>query len=71
MTDLRQKLTDRMDQLQTWMESNYHLENNESNMEVWDHCLLLSRFWTILSEEDRDYIECAKHAVLEHSKWAV
>tara|TARA_E500000178_G_scaffold281540_1_gene281861 strand:+ start:1433 stop:1648 length:216 start_codon:yes stop_codon:yes gene_type:complete len=71
MTDLRQKLTDRIDQLQTWMESNYHRKDNDSNMEVWDHCLSLSRFWSVLSEEDRDFIEGAKHAVIEKSKWNV
>lgn len=71
MIDLRQKLTDRMDQLQAWMESNHHLKDNDCNMEVWDHCLNLSKFWSILSEEDRDYVDCAKDAILERKRWDV
>jgi hypothetical protein len=71
MTDLRQKLTDRMDQLQAWMEDNHHIKDNDSNMEVWDHCLNLSKFWSILNDEDKDYVDCAKDAVLERKRWNV
>jgi len=74
MTDLRQKLTDRMDQLQAWMEDkedNHRIKDNDSNMEVWDHCLNLSKFWSILNDEDKDYVDCAKNAVLERKRWNV
>ena len=40
-------------------------------MEVWDHCLNLSKFWSILSEEDRDYVDCAKDAILERKRWDI
>jgi len=69
MTDLRQKLTNRMDQLQAWMESNYHLKDNDCNMEVWDHCLNLSKFWSILSEEDRDFVQAAQDSITEGWEW--
>ena len=55
-----------MDQLQYWLESNYHLENSQ---EVYDHTLNISKFWSVLSEEDREYIQCAQHACEELSPW--
>ena len=69
MTDLRQKLTDRMDQLQAWMESNHHMKSEEANQEVWDMILKLTRAWGVMSDEDKEYIEIAKVAVLERRNW--
>ena len=48
-----------MDQLQAWMESNYHLDHAE---EVYEHTLNISKFWSVLTEEDREYIQCAQDA---------
>jgi len=62
-------IDDRMDQVQAWMESNHHMKNEEGNQEVWDMILKLTRAWSVLTEEDRDYIECAKDAVLERRNW--
>ena len=62
-------IDDRMDQLQAWMESNHHMKSEQANQEVWDVILKLLRTWGAMTEEDRDYIECAKDAVLERRKW--
>ena len=62
-------IADRMDQVQAWMESNHHLKSEAGNQEVWDMILKLIRAWGAMTEEDRDYIECAKDAVLERRKW--
>jgi hypothetical protein len=62
-------IDDRMDQIQAWMESNHHLKSEEGNQEVWDMILKLIRAWGVMTEEDKDYIECAKDAVLERRKW--
>ena len=62
-------ITDRMDQVQAWMESNHHMKSEEGNQEVWDTILKLTRAWGVMSDEDKDYIECAKDAVLERRSW--
>jgi|TARA_B110000967_G_C18400263_1_gene324179 hypothetical protein len=63
---LKEKINSRMDQLQEWMESNYHLEHAD---EVYDHTLSVSKFWSVLSEEDRDYIQAAQMACEEKLEW--
>jgi len=50
------------------MESNYHLEHID---EVYDLTLEVSKFWSILSEEDREYIQCAQDAIEEGRSWNV
>ena len=55
-----------MDQLQQMMESNQHLENK---LLVEMHLESVSKFWAILSEEDRDYIQCAMDAIEDGIKW--
>lgn len=66
MSELRHTINKRMDILQDWMESNYHLKRPEV---VYDHILEITKFWRVLSEEDRDYIQCAQHAVDEKMEW--
>lgn len=64
--NLREKINMRMDILQDWMENNYHLKNPEGVME---HIQNVSKFWSVLSEEDRDYIHGATYAVEEKVEW--
>jgi hypothetical protein len=64
--NLREKIDNRMDQLQSWMESNYHLENSQ---EVYDHTLTISKFWSVMSEEDREYVQMAQNACEEKQVW--
>ena len=70
MTDqpLRKRIKARLDALQDWMESNYHLKNPD---EVRDLTHQISKFWTILSEEDREYVQYAQHAIDEGREWNV
>lgn len=57
---LTQKINQRMDILQDWMEQDYHLERPEV---VYEHTLSVSKFWSVLSEEDRDYIQGVQFAI--------
>jgi len=65
---LQQKIKQRMDQLQEWMERNYHLENPD---DVLDLIQSVSKFWSALQEEDRDYIHGAQYAIEEKMEWKV
>jgi hypothetical protein len=57
---VKAKIIQRMDKLQEMMESDYHFEQPE---EVYEHTLTVSKFWSVLSEEDRDYIQAAQDAI--------
>ena len=66
MTGLISKITIRMDHLQELMESNSHLERPEYVLDVIES---ISKFWNVLSEEDRDYIHGARYAIEENHEW--
>ena len=68
MSDLKQKLNDRMDKLQSLMESNYHLQNPKEVVELIDK---VSFAWSVLSEEDREYIQCCQYAIEERMEWNI
>jgi hypothetical protein len=65
---LRKKIQDRLDKLQAIMESNQHLENPA---EAYNLTMRVSCFWSILSEEDREYIQCAQDAIENKLEWNV
>jgi len=65
---VKDKIKDRMDQLQDWMEDNYHLEKPD---EVVEHIHSVSKFWSVLSEEDKDYIHGAQYAIEEKMAWNI
>ena len=64
--DIRQKVTARIDQLQAIMEANEHLSDPEKAIALTQR---ISPFWSILSEEDREYVQCAQDAISEGWEW--
>ena len=63
---LRDKLNERLDLLQKMMESNEHLTNPE---EAYALTMKISFAWSVLSEEDREYVQCAQDAITEGWEW--
>ena len=63
---VQKKINERMDILQNWMENNYHLKRPEV---VKEHIESISKFWSVLSEEDRDYIQGCQYAIEEKFEW--
>lgn len=63
---LRDKINARMDELQKLMEANEHLSNPDK-VELLIGSV--SKFWSALSEEDRDYIHGARYALEEKMEW--
>lgn len=63
---LKDKINQRMDILQGWMEEDYHLKRPEV---VEEHIQTVTKFWSILSEEDQDYIEGCRFAIEQKSSW--
>ena len=66
--DLKEKTNGRMDTLQDWMESNHHLENP---IEVAEHIESILKFWNVLEEADRDYLQCAQYAIESQKEWNI
>jgi hypothetical protein len=66
MMPISVKIKEQMDQLQKWMESNYHIDNPQ---EVYELTTKVSKLWSILTEEDRDYIQAAQHAIEDKTIW--
>jgi len=63
---LLKKIEERMDMLQAQMKANVHLENENTVISTIDS---LTKFWSVLSEEDKDYILAAQTAIDDGMKW--
>jgi len=57
-----------MDDLQRMMENNIHLTNPDK-VEI--QISSVSKFWSALDDEDRDYIHGARHALEEKIEWRI
>ena len=64
--NIRQKLDSRLDELQEMMESNKHLQSPDKAMDL---SYRISPFWSILTEEDREYLQCARDAIKDGVEW--
>ena len=64
--NLKEKIQTRLDQIEMLMYSNYHLKNPD---EVYNQTLNVSKFWSILSEEDRDFIQGVQDSIEEGWVW--
>lgn len=57
-----------MNQLQSMMEANTHLDKPH---DVLEHIESVSKFWSILNDEDKDYIHASRYAIEYQSKWEI
>lgn len=64
---LQQKISDRMDLLEQEMMQNNHLTNPEETIELMNS---ISKFWSVMSEEDQDYLSAARYALSERQVWS-
>lgn len=58
--NLREKIQQRLDELQRMMESQTHLENPELVTEKLEQ---VAKFWSVLSESDREFCGSARLAI--------
>ena len=64
--NLKEKIQVRLDQIERLMYKDYHLKNPD---EVYNQTLNVSKFWSILSEEDRDFIQGVQSSIEEGWSW--
>lgn len=58
---LRDRVNERMDLLQKYMETDHHLNNPEEVRDLISN--KISPFWELLNDEDKDYVQWAEEAV--------
>ena len=61
------KISTRMDILEQEMMQNNHLSNPEEVIELMNS---ISKFWSVMSEEDQDYLSAARYALSERQVWS-
>jgi hypothetical protein len=62
------KIKQRMDILQGWMEENYHLKRPAV---VEEHIKTITKFWSAMQDEDKDYVHGCRYAIENKSDWSV
>ena len=70
-TNLREKIERRLDALQADMIANKHIEDAKSIVSILVQTRNIAKFWSVLSEEQRDFIHCVQHAVEAQRSWTV
>jgi len=63
---LRELITIRMDELQSYMENNDHIHNKMDGLKK---ISIISKYWGVLDEETRDYVHAAQTAIEDQVPW--
>tara|TARA_R110001632_G_scaffold11454_1_gene41310 strand:- start:149 stop:355 length:207 start_codon:yes stop_codon:yes gene_type:complete len=63
---LEDKIQKRIKELQLCMERNVHLVETLYVMDLYHS---IRKFWSALSEEDRDYLQAVNYAISEMIEW--
>ena len=66
---VRQKIELRMADLETKLTRGDHLRSAEGVADVLFRISEIAKFWSILTDGDRDYINAARMAVADQSHW--
>jgi len=67
-TDIDARIKTLMDHLQKLMEANAHLDRKEYVLDVCDSA---SKYFSAMTEEDKEYLQIARSAVEEGKEWNV
>ena len=65
---LKERINAALDTLQGLMESNVHLKDYLKVSEAIDE---VSKYFNVLSEEDREYLDACKYALHKQLRWDV
>ena len=63
---LKEKIQKKLDVLEFMMKNNLHLADPDGCM---DYSCSISKFWSVLSEEDRDFIQGCQSSIEEGWEW--
>lgn len=68
---LRMKIQERLDALEADMIANKHIDDPVNIVSVLVQTRDIAKFWSALSEEERDFIHCVRHAVEAQIEWKI
>lgn len=68
MVALKEKIKASLDHLQSLMENNVHLKDYLTVATAIDNS---AKYFSVLSEEDREYIDAARYALENQMEWKV
>lgn len=71
MNGIRASNVERMDELQSLMESNAHMKDSDQNQRLEEVLSKLSMYFNVLTDEDREYIQACRYAIEEQMDWSV
>ena len=69
---IREKIKSRLDELEENLKCRKHLLEHASKDEVVEIYKLtesISKFWRVLTDEEKDFIQVARVAILEQKSW--
>jgi len=66
MNALTKKIEERLKELEDLMDNNIHLEDR---LQVEQLIQSITKFWSVLEEGDRDYLEAARYACEWQKVW--
>jgi len=65
----QKRITERLDRVQAILESNTHLKDQPNHNEICELLDALSLWFPHMSDEDKDYYQCACYAVGDNRPW--
>lgn len=67
--ELREKIQTRLDRLEAQLKAGEHLRSAEGVIAVLTTIKSVSKFWSVLTDEERDFLHGARVAVNEGWEW--
>ena len=67
-TPLKEKIQGRIDEIDQLMRQNFHLEKPTTVLEKLES---VTKFWSYLSDDERDYLNSVRIAIRESKAWGV
>ena len=68
--NVRVKIQTRLDALETQLKAGEHLHSAEGVIAVLTTIASVSKFWRVLSDEERDFVNAARLAIEDQMAWA-
>lgn len=69
---VKEKIKTRLDELEASLKAGKHLLEHASEEEILEVYKLtenISKFWRILTDDDKDFVQTARIAILEQKPW--
>lgn len=63
---IKEKIQQRLDKLEEMMDNGSHLHASDK---VSEQIESISKFWSVLDDSEKEYIQCARHALENQKEW--